>query len=167
MLSLLICQGTVHLWTLEESFLLRVRVDFETSCLCSHAGPLEVPTRSLRPPAAGFSCTFRKLRPATPLSYWLSAACEAAQPPGEVKMMEELSVTMCYDAHSVEQMSEEEILASLVDETGPTFTVRTAVALGCSEFHHCKTADNGAKYRQEPECCTAATVERSSINVVA
>lgn len=53
--------------------------------------------------------------------------------------MEELSVTMCYDANSMEQMSEEELLASLVDETGPTFTVRTAVARGCSEFHHWKT----------------------------
>lgn len=40
------------------------------------------------------------------------------------KMMDELSVTMCYDAHSMEQMSEEEILACLVAETGPTFTVR-------------------------------------------
>lgn len=39
-------------------------------------------------------------------------------------MMDELSVSMCYDAHSMEQMSEEEILACLVAETGPTFTVR-------------------------------------------
>lgn len=44
------------------------------------------------------------------------------------KMMDELSVTMCYDAHSMEQMSEEEILACLVAETGPTFTVPTKKA---------------------------------------
>lgn len=41
-----------------------------------------------------------------------------------LKMMDEMSVTMGYDAHSMEQMSEEEILACLVAETGPTFTVR-------------------------------------------
>lgn len=53
-----------------------------------------------------------------------------------LKMMDEMSVTMCYDAHSMEQMSEEEILACLVAETGPTFTVRNrhwAVS-----FHHWK-----------------------------
>ncbi|XP_036928652.1 rab GTPase-activating protein 1-like [Acanthopagrus latus] len=40
-------------------------------------------------------------------------------------MMEEVSVMMAYDANLVEQMSEEEILASLVEETGPKFTVPT------------------------------------------
>lgn len=39
-------------------------------------------------------------------------------------MMEEVSMTMPYDAHAMEQMSEEEILACLVDETGPKFEVR-------------------------------------------
>ncbi|KAM8833142.1 rab GTPase-activating protein 1-like [Synchiropus picturatus] len=38
-------------------------------------------------------------------------------------MMEEVSVMMAYDAQAVEQMSEEEILACLVEEPGPTFTV--------------------------------------------
>lgn len=42
-------------------------------------------------------------------------------------MMEEVSVMMAYDANLVEQMSEEEILASLVEETGPKFTVRLTV----------------------------------------
>lgn len=59
-----------------------MRVDFETSCLCPHARPPEVPTWSLRPPVAGFSRTFRKPRPANPLSCRLSAACEAARSPG-------------------------------------------------------------------------------------
>ncbi|XP_056248727.1 rab GTPase-activating protein 1-like [Seriola aureovittata] len=40
-------------------------------------------------------------------------------------MMEEVSVMMAYDAQVMEQMSEEEILACLVDETGPKFTVPT------------------------------------------
>lgn len=40
------------------------------------------------------------------------------------KMMEEVSVTMHYDVHDMDQMSEEEILACLVAETGPKFTVR-------------------------------------------
>lgn len=39
-------------------------------------------------------------------------------------MMEEVSVMMAYDAQVMEQMSEEEILACLVAETGPKFTVR-------------------------------------------
>eukprot|EP00064_Thunnus_orientalis_P010551 superscaffoldBa00001441_g10577 len=43
-------------------------------------------------------------------------------------MMEEVSTMMAYDAHVVEQMSEEEILACLVEETGPTFTVPTKKA---------------------------------------
>ncbi|XP_008310244.1 rab GTPase-activating protein 1-like [Cynoglossus semilaevis] len=38
-------------------------------------------------------------------------------------MMEEVSTMMAYDADLMEQMSEEEILACLVSETGPTFTV--------------------------------------------
>ncbi|KAG7510660.1 hypothetical protein JOB18_027663 [Solea senegalensis] len=38
-------------------------------------------------------------------------------------MMEEVSTMMAYDADVMEQMSEEEILACLVAETGPTFTV--------------------------------------------
>ncbi|XP_034063296.1 rab GTPase-activating protein 1-like [Gymnodraco acuticeps] len=38
-------------------------------------------------------------------------------------MMEEVSMTMAYDADTMEQLSEEEILACLVEETGPTFTV--------------------------------------------
>nr|XP_020469624.1 rab GTPase-activating protein 1-like [Monopterus albus] len=40
-------------------------------------------------------------------------------------MMEEVSTMMAYDAHIMEQMSEQEILACLVAETGPTFTVPT------------------------------------------
>lgn len=43
------------------------------------------------------------------------------------KMMEEVSTMMAYDAHVVDQMSEDEILACLVAETGPTFTVRITV----------------------------------------
>ncbi|XP_035530294.1 rab GTPase-activating protein 1-like [Morone saxatilis] len=43
-------------------------------------------------------------------------------------MMEEVSVMMAYDAHVMEQMSEEEILACLVAETGPKFTVPTKKA---------------------------------------
>ncbi|KAM9341047.1 rab GTPase-activating protein 1-like [Symphorus nematophorus] len=43
-------------------------------------------------------------------------------------MMEEVSVMMAYDAQIMEQMSEEEILACLVDETGPKFTVPTKKA---------------------------------------
>ncbi|XP_041669249.1 rab GTPase-activating protein 1 isoform X2 [Cheilinus undulatus] len=43
-------------------------------------------------------------------------------------MMEEVSVMMAYDAQVMEQMSEEEILACLVDETGPKFTVPTKKA---------------------------------------
>uniref|UniRef100_A0A8D3D1Z9 Rab GTPase-activating protein 1-like n=1 Tax=Scophthalmus maximus TaxID=52904 RepID=A0A8D3D1Z9_SCOMX len=43
-------------------------------------------------------------------------------------MMEEVSTMMAYDAHVMEQMSEEEILACLVAETGPKFTVPTKKA---------------------------------------
>lgn len=43
-------------------------------------------------------------------------------------MMEEVSVMMAYDAQVMNQMSEEEILACLVAETGPKFTVRLAAA---------------------------------------
>uniref|UniRef100_UPI0037E72350 rab GTPase-activating protein 1-like n=1 Tax=Semicossyphus pulcher TaxID=241346 RepID=UPI0037E72350 len=43
-------------------------------------------------------------------------------------MMEEVSVMMAYDAQVMEQMSEEEILACLVAETGPKFTVPTKKA---------------------------------------
>ncbi|XP_044023251.1 rab GTPase-activating protein 1-like [Siniperca chuatsi] len=43
-------------------------------------------------------------------------------------MMEEVSMTMVYDAHVMDQMSEEEILACLVEETGPKFTVPTKKA---------------------------------------
>lgn len=44
------------------------------------------------------------------------------------KMMEEMSVPMHYDAQDMDLMSEEEILACLVDETDSKFTVRLAVA---------------------------------------
>ncbi|TDG99028.1 hypothetical protein EPR50_G00206380 [Perca flavescens] len=40
-------------------------------------------------------------------------------------MMEDVSMMMAYDAHVMDQMSEEEILACLVEEIGPTFTVPT------------------------------------------
>ncbi|XP_040916806.1 rab GTPase-activating protein 1-like [Toxotes jaculatrix] len=43
-------------------------------------------------------------------------------------MMEEVSMMMAYDAHVMEQMSEDEILACLVAETGPKFTVPTKKA---------------------------------------
>ncbi|XP_034431653.1 rab GTPase-activating protein 1-like [Hippoglossus hippoglossus] len=43
-------------------------------------------------------------------------------------MMEEVSTMMAYDAKVMEQMSEEEILACLVAETGPKFTVPTKKA---------------------------------------
>ncbi|KAM6969122.1 rab GTPase-activating protein 1-like [Tautogolabrus adspersus] len=43
-------------------------------------------------------------------------------------MMEEVSVMMAYDTQVMEQMSEDEILACLVDETGPKFTVPTKKA---------------------------------------
>lgn len=44
-------------------------------------------------------------------------------------MMEEVSAVTAYDAHTIAQMSEEEILASLVAETGPKFTVRLSFFL--------------------------------------
>uniref|UniRef100_A0A3Q2WGH1 RAB GTPase activating protein 1-like 2 n=1 Tax=Haplochromis burtoni TaxID=8153 RepID=A0A3Q2WGH1_HAPBU len=40
-------------------------------------------------------------------------------------MMEEVSMVNAYDAHAIEQMSEEEIFACLESETGPKFTVPT------------------------------------------
>ncbi|XP_020508314.2 rab GTPase-activating protein 1-like [Labrus bergylta] len=43
-------------------------------------------------------------------------------------MMEEVSVMMAYDAQVMEQMSEDEILACLVEETGPKFTDPTKKA---------------------------------------
>ncbi|XP_053191558.1 rab GTPase-activating protein 1-like [Scomber japonicus] len=43
-------------------------------------------------------------------------------------MMEEVSMMTAYDEHVVDQMSEEEILACLVAETEPTFTVPTKKA---------------------------------------
>ncbi|XP_070835719.1 rab GTPase-activating protein 1-like [Chaetodon trifascialis] len=43
-------------------------------------------------------------------------------------MMEEVSVMMAHDAQLMEEMSEEEILACLVDETEPQFTVPTKKA---------------------------------------
>uniref|UniRef100_A0A3Q3WR41 Uncharacterized protein n=1 Tax=Mola mola TaxID=94237 RepID=A0A3Q3WR41_MOLML len=43
-------------------------------------------------------------------------------------MMEEVSVRMPYEAHDMDQMSEEEILACLVAETEPKFTVPTKKA---------------------------------------
>ncbi|XP_047466197.1 rab GTPase-activating protein 1-like [Mugil cephalus] len=43
-------------------------------------------------------------------------------------MMEEVSMVMAPDVHAIEEMSEEEILACLVAETGPTFTVPTKKA---------------------------------------
>lgn len=41
----------------------------------------------------------------------------------EGRMMEEVSAIMAYDSHVMEQMSEDEILACLVGETGPIFTL--------------------------------------------
>ncbi|XP_077417071.1 rab GTPase-activating protein 1-like isoform X2 [Vanacampus margaritifer] len=46
----------------------------------------------------------------------------------EVKMMQEVSVTVSCDAQLAEQMSEEEILACLVAETGPHFLIPTKKA---------------------------------------
>ncbi|XP_070712371.1 rab GTPase-activating protein 1-like [Pempheris klunzingeri] len=43
-------------------------------------------------------------------------------------MMEEVSVMMAYDAHVMDRMSEEEVLACLVAETEPKFTVPTKKA---------------------------------------
>lgn len=43
-------------------------------------------------------------------------------------MMEEVSVMMAYDANVMEQMSEDEILACLVADTEPKFTVRSTFA---------------------------------------
>ncbi|KAM4724343.1 rab GTPase-activating protein 1-like isoform 1-T1 [Anableps anableps] len=42
-------------------------------------------------------------------------------------MMQEVSMMTAYDAHLIEQMSEEEILACLVAETGPTFNAEDKV----------------------------------------
>lgn len=42
------------------------------------------------------------------------------------KMMEEVSIAVAYDAHIIDQMSEEEILASLVVETLPKQVVSSA-----------------------------------------
>lgn len=56
-------------------------------------------------------------------------------------MMEEMSVPKHYDAQDMELMSEEEILACLVDETESKFTVRLTVAwIGSVPSH--------------PTCCT-------------
>lgn len=41
-------------------------------------------------------------------------------------MMEEVSISVAYDAHIIDQMSEEEILASLVVESLPKQVVRSA-----------------------------------------
>lgn len=41
-------------------------------------------------------------------------------------MMEEVSIAVAYDAHIIDQMSEEEILASLVVETLPKQVVSSA-----------------------------------------
>ncbi|XP_012709376.2 rab GTPase-activating protein 1-like isoform X1 [Fundulus heteroclitus] len=50
-------------------------------------------------------------------------------------MMQEVSMVTAYDAHAIDQMSEEEILACLVAETGPTFNVPTKkVKLGESRL---------------------------------
>lgn len=54
-------------------------------------------------------------------SDWAEAALVAAYLD---KMMEEVSMVNAYDAHAIEQMSEEEIFACLESETGPKFTVR-------------------------------------------
>lgn len=43
--------------------------------------------------------------------------------------MEEVSVRMPYEAHDMDQMSEEEILACLVAETEPKFTVRPTASV--------------------------------------
>lgn len=40
------------------------------------------------------------------------------------EMMEEMAMVTACDARAIEEMSEEEILACLVAETEPTFTVR-------------------------------------------
>lgn len=53
-------------------------------------------------------------------SDWVEAALVAAYLD---KMMEEVSMVNAYDAHAIEQMSEEEIFACLESETGPKFTV--------------------------------------------
>uniref|UniRef100_A0A087X7T0 Uncharacterized protein n=2 Tax=Poecilia formosa TaxID=48698 RepID=A0A087X7T0_POEFO len=50
-------------------------------------------------------------------------------------MMQEVSMVTAYDASAIEQMSEEEILACLVADTGPTFNVPTKkVKLGESRL---------------------------------
>lgn len=49
-------------------------------------------------------------------------------------MMEEVSMAMAYDAHAIDQMSEEEILACLVAETEPKFTVRLSRVIVLSVF---------------------------------
>ena len=57
--------------------------------------------------------------------------CEREQPLASaylVNMMEEMSMAMACDANFMDQMTEEEILACLVAETGPTFTVRLSAA---------------------------------------
>ncbi|KAG7225897.1 hypothetical protein INR49_014325 [Caranx melampygus] len=65
-------------------------------------------------------------------------------------MMEEVSVMMAYDAQVMEQMSEEEILACLVAETGPKFTVPTKKAkLGESRLQIMDDEDTLDKYQKE------------------
>lgn len=49
-------------------------------------------------------------------------AAQAGGNPGA--MMQEVSMVTAYDANAIEQMSEEEILAYLVADTGPTINVR-------------------------------------------
>ncbi|XP_054470553.1 rab GTPase-activating protein 1-like [Anoplopoma fimbria] len=65
-------------------------------------------------------------------------------------MMEEVSTIMAYDAHVMEQMSEEEILACLVGETGSIFTIpATEVKLGESRLQLMDDDEPLDKYLRE------------------
>ncbi|XP_059209779.1 rab GTPase-activating protein 1-like [Centropristis striata] len=65
-------------------------------------------------------------------------------------MMEEMSVAMAYDAHAMEQMSEDEMLACLVEETEPKFTVPTKKAkLGESLLQIMDEEEDLDRYQKE------------------
>ncbi|KAM6917826.1 rab GTPase-activating protein 1-like [Lycodopsis pacificus] len=80
-------------------------------------------------------------------------------------MMEEVSTIMAYDAHVMEQMSEDEILACLVGETGPIFTIPAAEAkLGESRLQLMDDDEPLDKYLRENHRLQQATLRLEQEN---
>ncbi|KAM9777220.1 rab GTPase-activating protein 1-like [Neosynchiropus ocellatus] len=80
-------------------------------------------------------------------------------------MMEEVSVMMAFDAQLVEQMSEEEILACLVEEPGPTFSVPSKKAkLKESRLQIMDDEDCLEKYLKENERLQQASLRLEQEN---